>query len=54
MAYLRYGLDSDWYVFWYSDQAEAEEEARTGHGVSRDETGLAVWHSAHRARGLAR
>jgi hypothetical protein len=27
VAYLRYGSDSDWHVFWHSEKAEAEEEA---------------------------
>lgn len=50
MAYLRYGPDSDWYVFWYSDKAEAEEEDRTGRKVPKAEIRLAVWHSDHRAQ----
>jgi hypothetical protein len=52
MAYLRYGLNSDWYVFWYSDKGESEQE-REGGGrqVPREETRVAVWHAAHRATG---
>src|SRR5215831_16142956 len=49
MAYLRYGSDSDWHVFRYSDKAEAEEEARTGHKVPKTDARLAIWHSDHRA-----
>jgi hypothetical protein len=51
VAYLRYGLNSQWYVFWYSDKAESELEERTGRPIPREETRLAVWHSAHRATG---
>jgi hypothetical protein len=52
MAYLRYGLDSEWYVFWYADKAEAEQERRTGHPLPKNQTRLAVWHSAHQAARL--
>jgi hypothetical protein len=45
MAYLRYGLDSEWYVFWYSDKAEAEREEGAGSRVPKDETRLAVAES---------
>jgi hypothetical protein len=51
MAYLRYGPDSDWYVFWYSDKAEAQQEARTGRRRPKNESRLAVWHAEHRATG---
>lgn len=51
MAYLRYGQDSDWYVFWYSDKAEAEQEQRTGRKLPKAEARLAVWHSDHQASG---
>ena len=51
MAYLRYGPDSDWYVFWYSDKAEAEEEERTGRRRPKADTRLAVWHFEHQAAG---
>jgi hypothetical protein len=51
VAYLRYGPDSDWYVFWYSDKAEAEHEERTGRKLPKAETRLAVWHSDRRAAG---
>ena len=50
MAYLRYGPDSDWYVFWYSSEAAAEEE-RTGHRMPKNNTRLAIWHSDHQALG---
>ena len=40
MAYLRYGPDCDWYVFWQSSD------------VRRKEAELAaVWHVDHRAKG---
>ncbi len=49
MAYLRYGPDSDWYVFWYSDRAEEEQEERTARKTPKDEARLAIWHSDHQA-----
>jgi len=45
MAYLRYGPDSDWYVFWYSDNSQA------GSRLPKNETRLAVWHSDDRETG---
>jgi hypothetical protein len=51
VAYLRYGPDSDWYVFWYSDKAEADEEERTGRRLPKADTRLAIWHADHRAGG---
>jgi hypothetical protein len=51
MAYLRYGVDCEWYVFWYGDKAEAEQAERTGYPMPREQTRLAVWHAAHQADG---
>jgi hypothetical protein len=51
VAYLRYGPDSDWYVFWYSDKAEDEDEERTGRKLAKYDRRLAIWHSDHQTVG---
>lgn len=48
MAYLRFGADSDWYVFWYADRADEEAEA-TGARIPRESVCLAIWHVQHRS-----
>jgi ribosomal protein S18 acetylase RimI-like enzyme len=51
MAYLRYGLGCEWYVFWYCDKQEEERRRSSGRQPDRGEERLAVWHAAHQADG---
>jgi hypothetical protein len=46
MAYLRFGRESNWYVFWTSTPGaeSSRKEAQT----------LAIWHADHRALGFVR
>lgn len=44
MAYSRWGLNSDWYVFWESTKADASAAA-AGHPKPKSEERLAIWHA---------
>ena len=50
MAYARYGLHCDWYIFWESTKAD-EDRARAGTSKPKEEEMLAIWHKDHRSAG---
>lgn len=47
MAYARYGLHSDWHLFW--EGTKADSDAAAGHRKSKAAEVLAIWHADHRA-----
>jgi hypothetical protein len=50
MAYARYGLRCDWYIFWESTKAD-EERATAGSPKPKEEETLAIWLKDHRSVG---
>jgi hypothetical protein len=47
MAYSRWGLNSNWYVFWESTKADADAAA-AGHPKPKSEERLAIWRAKNK------
>ena len=47
MAYSRWGLDSDWYVFWETTKADMEA-AEAGRPKPKSEELLAIWRARNK------
>ena len=48
MAYSRWALNCDWYVFWESSKADADAVA-AGHPKPKSEERLAIWRAKNKA-----